>query len=30
MAFVLLLVGWSIAWGGAKRGFGAERRAAAR
>lgn len=30
MAFVLLLVAWSIAWGGAKRGFGAERRAAAR
>lgn len=30
MAFVLLLVGWSIAWGSAKRGFSAERRAAAR
>ncbi|HFF9491941.1 MFS transporter [Serratia marcescens] len=30
MAFVLLLVGWSIAWSSAKRGFSAERRAAAR
>ncbi|UTO03456.1 MFS transporter [Serratia nematodiphila] len=30
MVFSLLLVGWSIAWGSAKRGFSAERRAALR